>query len=194
MPKELVDEIARHQPPTSIAVSGFRGAVKSGFAAALGHRIVAPVVGIDAFIIDRTMSVYTRWELIDFDRLAQEVLHPFMQGKAVEYGHFNWATNKVGSERKLPRTPRMIVEGVGLFRPSLLKYFSLLVWVDCPLDEAIRRGKKRDREEYNTPHDDTWDGIWRENDVECFNEYRPKEIAHFIISNHDPSSDMNTLP
>ena len=194
VPEQLVESIAELQPPTIIAVSGFGGSGKSSFATALGRRINAPIIGVDAFIIDRTMSQYTRWGFIDFDRLEQEVLRPFVEGKSITYGQFDWAINAIGQRLEVPPASQLIVEGVGLFRPGLLRYFSLLVWVDCPLEEAIRRGKQRDRVEYNNPQDHVWDGIWRENDVECFNEYCPKEIAHFVINNDDDTSNSITLP
>ena len=183
IPEELTATIAGLPPPAVIAVSGFGGAGKSGFARVLGQRTGVPVVGIDSFIIDRTLSRYTRWEIMDFDRLEREVLRPFNEGKPVRYGHFDWRQNAVGEERELPATGQLIVEGVGLFRPGLRRYFSLLVWVDCPAHEATARGKKRDREEYNSPQDEAWEGIWKENDEECYREYRPEEIADFIIDN-----------
>jgi len=120
---------------------------------------------------------------MDFPRLEREVLAPFHEGQSVRYGHFNWLKNMIGETRDLPATKRLIVEGVGLFRPTLLKYFSLMIWVDCPLEESIRRGKKRDREEYQNPQDEAWDGIWKRNDEECFQQFKPKQTAHFIVDN-----------
>ena len=194
LPQQLLERIARLEPPNIIAVSGFGGAGKSSFASMLGSKIVAPVVGIDSFITDRTMSRYARWEIMDFDRLEREVLCPFTEGRLVRYGHFDWGRNAIGEYRELPPTERMIVEGVGLLRPNLLKYFSLSIWVDCPIHEAIKRGKRRDREEYKNPQDEAWDGIWKQNDEECYDAYRPKVTAHCIVSNFDPETNkQNTL-
>jgi uridine kinase len=180
---QLIERIARLEPPSIIAVSGFGGAGKSSFASALGHRIAAPVVGIDSFIIDRNMSQYARWEIMDFARLEREVLRPFRQRQPVQYGHFDWDKNTVGGKRVLPATGSIIVEGVGLFRPDLLPHFALLIWVDCPIQEAIERGKKRDRDEHSNGQDELWDGLWKENDEACYFAYQPKESAHFIINN-----------
>ena len=76
-----------------------------------------------------------------------------------------------------------MVEGVGLFRPVLTRYFSLMVWVECPLEEAIRRGKKRDREVYNQPPDEAWDGVWRRNDEEYARSCQPAKIADAVYDN-----------
>lgn len=184
VPGLLLEKIAQLEPPTVIAVSGFGGAGKSSFAAALGSKISAPVVGLDAFIIDRSLARYTHWEIVDFVRLEREVLRPFVEGKSLRYRQFDWGKNRVDKSRELPAAKTIIVEGVGLFRPSLRRYFSLMVWVDCPLHEAIRRGKQRDQD----AHDGSWDGVWKENDEQCFDEYRPKEIAHLVIDNSPPET------
>ncbi|TSC61399.1 MAG: hypothetical protein Athens041674_789 [Parcubacteria group bacterium Athens0416_74] len=85
--------------------------------------------------------------------------------------------------REVPSTNTLIIEGVGLFRPELMKYFAYTIWVDCPLEEAVARGKKRDKDEHHNPQDELWDGIWKKNDIEYFDTYKPNEIADVIISN-----------
>ena len=194
VPEPLLGKISQLEPPAVIAVSGFGGAGKSSFASALGSRISAPVVGLDAFILDNTLTRYTHWNFMDFGRLEREVLLPFTEKRPVCYGRFDWAKNLVGESHELPVSEAMIVEGVGLFRPGLRKYFSILIWVDCPLHEAIRRGKQRDREEYHHPQDEAWDGIWKENDQQCFAAYRPKEVAHFVVNNAGAEFDEPDAP
>ena len=183
IPEQLLQRIALLPAPAIIGVSGFGGAGKSSVASLLGGRIDAPVVGVDSFFKDRTISHYTHWEIVDFQRLEREVLQSFIERKSVRYGHFDWGMNTIGASRDVPVTDRLIVEGVGLFRPALLGYFALMIWVDCPLPEAIKRGKKRDREEYNNPQDEAWDGIWKRNDEEYFHKFNPKSTAHFILDN-----------
>jgi uridine kinase len=198
IPEQLVQRIALLQSPAIIAISGFGGAGKSSVASTLGSKIGAPIVCTDSFISDRTLSNYDYWGNKDFQRLEREVLSPFMEGKSVRYGHLDWGKNVIGETRDLPLTERMIVEGVGLFRPTLRHYLSFMIWVDCPMPEAIRRGKKRDREEYNHQPDEAWDGIWKRNDEEYFNQFKPKEAAHFIIDNFaattaEPNGAPNAL-
>ena len=177
----LLEKIARLRQPVVVGVSGYGGAGKSTFAAKLGQMMGAPVIGLDSFIISRTPSEYAHWEIIDFARLKREVLEPFTAGQRVRYGHFDWIQNQINGLRELPPTGGLIVEGVGLFRPALLKYFALLIWLACPIEEAIRRGKRRDREEYNNPQEESWDGIWKRNDEQCYRDYQPEKIADFVI-------------
>jgi len=147
--------------PRLIGVSGFGGSGKSTFAKALGHVINAPVVSIDSFQKDALRDTpYRLWEMMDFARLEEEVLKPFPQ-----------------------TTDQLIVEGVGLFRPELSKYWAFKVWMDCPLETAILRGKKRDREEHKNPKDEYWDGIWKDNDLQYLETFRPKEAADLLVPN-----------
>ena len=183
LPEAILQDIASLPPRSVVVVSGFGGAGKSTVAAHLGQALGLPVVGVDEFIIDRTLSDYHRWELMDFARLEREVIVPFLLGRLVRYKVFDWKANTPRTERELPAADRLLIEGVGLFRPALLRHFALKIWVDCPLEEAIGRGKRRDRDVYHHPHDETWDGIWKRNDQECFDAFQPLATADRILPN-----------
>ena len=62
-----------------------------------------------------------------------------------------------------------------------MKFFSCTIWIDCPIQEAVERGKRRDREEYNHPQDEYWDSIWKKNDLQCFEEFSPKANVDFVV-------------
>lgn len=182
--KELIRRAKSLPNPAIIAISGFGGAGKSTLAIELGIRMCIPVIGIDSFIIDLAITNYSNWKLIDFSRLEREVLIPFLKGDAtICYGQFDWNSNSVRHTTQVSHTGLIIVEGVGLFRPGLIKYFPLRIWIDCSIEEAIKRGKKRDRETYKNPQDDNWDGIWRRNDEEYWIASNPREVANFIVEN-----------
>ena len=184
MNPSLLERLRSVPSPAIIAIPGFGGAGKSTLAAEIGRHLDAPVIGVDSFIRDRHLTEYTHWDLVDYERLDREVLVPFSTGRTpTKVGHFDWHTNQVTTYRALPDSSRIVVEGVGLFRPSLTRYFSLTIWIECPLDEAIRRGKKRDREVYDNPQDENWDGVWRRNDEEYERLYQPARIADAIHDN-----------
>mgnify|MGYP003402706914 FL=1 len=179
-----IDTITALPSPTIVAISGFGGSGKSTFAKLLGDALDAPVIGVDSFMKDRTIDKYALWEIMDFDRLTKEVLIPFhAEAKPITYGHFDWKSNEVAEQREVSNKGVLIIEGVGILRTSLLKYFSYSIWVDCPIEEAIARGKKRDRAVHHNPQDELWDGIWRNNDLEYFSTFSPKEVADLIIDN-----------
>ena len=111
-------------------------------------------------------------------------MQPFHEGRnSITYGHVDWDHNRVEQIITVNHDGVLIVEGVGLLRPELLGYLSIKVWIHSRLDEAIRRGKRRDREEYHSPNDEKWDGIWKQNDIECFEQFRPLDMADFVVDN-----------
>jgi uridine kinase len=185
IPQEIIARIQSAKTPLIIGVSGFGGAGKSSFAKTLGAAIAAPVVGVDSFQKDGAFDTnFSLWEIMDFARLEKEVLQPFAAGEQViRYGHFNTPTASIAETREIENTSRLVVEGVGLFRPELAHYFGLKIWVDCPMDAAIARGKRRDREEYGNPTDELWDTIWKKNDEEYLEQYKPKDAADFVFTN-----------
>lgn len=184
VPQEIIDKIESLNTPAIIAVSGFGGSGKTTFANMLGNAVYAPVIGVDSFYKDKTLSGYSVWEVIDFERLENEVLKPYTTGKnPIHYGHFDWGRNSVVEMREVHHEGCIIIEGVGLFRPNLLKYFAYTIWVDCPIEEAIERGKRRDREEYKNPQDEFWEGIWKKNDLEYLQAFKPKEMANSVVVN-----------
>ncbi|MCG3774209.1 MAG: hypothetical protein JW395_1026 [Nitrospira sp.] len=127
---------------------------------------------------------YSNWDIIDFARLESDVLVPFLAGNAtIKYGHFDWSANAMGEIQEIAHDGLLIVEGVGLFRPDLNRYLGYKIWVDCPIEEAILRGKKRDREEYKNPQDESWDGIWKRNDAEYLDAFKPQQAADWIFDN-----------
>lgn len=184
-PSDIIKHVESLTPPAIIAVSGFGGSGKSTISKKLSECLdKAPVVCVDSFFIDNTTTVYSLWDIMDFDRLTNEVLIPFSLGKEIiSYGHYDWGNNSIKHQISVPKSKYLIVEGVGLFRPELLEFFDYKIWIDCPIDMALERGKQRDQVLYDDSQEEKWDGIWKENDLQCFNTYKPKEIADLIVNN-----------
>lgn len=165
-----------------IAISGFGGSGKSTYAQKISLQLGAPVIDIDTFCKDATLDKYDHWNLIDYQRLEKEILIPYSNGfKMLTYSVFNWSKNSIVNQTTVSFKDSIIVEGVGLFRPELLKYFNQKIWIDRSIDESIKLGKKRDEEEYGLKPNPQWDGLWRTNDLECFKSYNPMDIADKII-------------
>jgi uridine kinase len=179
IPKDVIEKIKQLLAPAIVAISGFAGSGKSTAAHMWGDLLRAPVVCIDHFGIDRIIENYTYWNGMAFGRLEKEVLIPFLQGEnPVIYGH---GTNYVVKAVEVSHNGLLIIEGVGLFRLELLKYFAYKIWIDCPQEIARERGKKRDQERRGNQRDPEWDakwnGPWKRNDEEYFSTYKPKEQA-----------------
>ena len=184
IPESLLNTIRTLKRPIIVAVSGLGGAGKSSFANKLAERLSAPVVGVDSFQKKGAFDIdFSLWEIMNYSRLEREVLVPFLKGENVSYGHFDASQEAVSHKVEVANAGLLIVEGVGLFRPELLKYFSYKVWVETPMEEAIVRGKKRDREVHQNPQDENWDGVWKKNDFEYLQTFKPQEAADFVFHN-----------
>jgi len=184
LPQEIIEKIKSLITPTIIAVSGFGGSGNSTVATNLSELLNAPLIGIDQFMKDRDDESYSCWNGMDFNRFENEVLIPFTKSmNPISYGHWDHGTNTIIKNIEVLHKDVLILEGVGLFRPELMKYFSYTIWVDVPQEEAMRRGKKRDREVYDNPQDEKWDGIWKRNDTEYFSTYKPDKSANHVFRN-----------
>jgi len=181
--KEIIDDISILEKPAIIGISGFGGSGKSTLAKKLALQLKASCIGIDSFCKSTKSIEYQFWDIFDFTRLRVEVLEPyFSEVSKISYGEFNWEENKVTNKSTIPTNELLIIEGVGIFRPEIIKYFTYSIWIDCSIDIAIERGKKRDKEEYGVNQDNNWDGIWKRNDLQCYYEFSPIKKADSIIN------------
>lgn len=185
LPEDLITKIKNLQTPAIIAISGFGGSGKSSIAKDLGKLLNASVIGVDSFQKPGAFDTeYKLWEIMDFSRLEKEVLQPFLNNEPnIKYGHFDPGQNIISEIREVENKEYLIIEGVGLFRTQLIKYFTFKIWIDVSLDIATTRGKKRDRE-YGGPTDQLWDGIWKNNELQYIKEFDPKSVADYIIKNN----------
>lgn len=179
---DVISEIKTKNKPVIIMISGFGGAGKSTYSRKLAKELSAPIIGIDSFFKSLEFDKFHLWNSIDYKRFEEEVLKPFIKGsKSISYGEFDWLEKCINKTLSVSASDYIIVEGIGLFRPELMKYYTYKIWIDCPIDVAIERGSRRDRLEYGVNHDYLWNGVWKDNDLECYEVYKPDEIADCLI-------------
>lgn len=187
--QELSSEIKRRAQDRKhflVALSGFGGSGKSTTADALSKSLGdAQTIHLDDFIVNRLSKRSEDWEGFEWDRLIEQVLKPIAEGAdVIEYGVYNWPSNGIIEKRRVILPKYVILEGVGLIRDDLKKYFDVTIWIDVPLAVATERGKRRDVEEYKVPHHaELWDTIWTQNDADYFRKYQPNEKADFLLMN-----------
>jgi uridine kinase len=185
--QSLADSIearAKEKKHTIIALSGFGGAGKSTLARQLMNLLgQAEVVSLDDFILNRLANLSSDWSTgFDWKRLVEQVLQPLSEGKdTITYERYDWSRNEAIDSRTIQLPVYLIVEGVGLLREDLKKYFDITVWINVPLEIASERGKSRDREVYQVDHDALWANLWIPADKGYAEKHRPRENADFLL-------------
>jgi len=132
-----------------VCVDGPAGSGKTTFAASLAARLGdnAAVVHLD--------DLYDGWSGLEgtlWSRLEAQVLEPLRRGFPGRYQRYDWAAGQFDDWVDVPVRPVLVVEGCGSGRREGASLTTLLVWVEAPPDERLRRGLERDGE----PVRDRW--------------------------------------
>lgn len=160
-----------------VGIAGFGGAGKSTLARALAERLPeARRVRGDDFLDPRASRERSDdWAALLRDELGA-VLDELRSGRPAELRPVDWTTGGRQPPRVAPAAPVQLVDAVGLLHPVLLPRLDLTVWVDVPLDEAMARGMRRDRQA-GDDHDALWREVWAPTDRAFAERFRPREAA-----------------
>ncbi|MDA8297339.1 MAG: phosphoglycerate transporter [Actinomycetota bacterium] len=182
----IADRIAEQVMPGRcciVAISGVGGSGKTTLATALGRLVDFGVIGADEFATAAVLERSSDWRGIDRDRLAREVIGPARRGASTltyascrDWEHFSSepATCSVGAG--------LIIEGVGLFHPSLADAFDLALWLDVDLELATARGIARDGTATGSAAEAQWRAVWRANEIDFLTRFDPIGRADLVIS------------
>ena len=168
-----------------IAISGFGGSGKTTVAKEIAELLEdAVVVSLDDFFMDRLKQRSANWASYDWQRLIDQMLRPTKEGAtSISYDVYDWRANRLDPKRELDLPSYVIIEGVGLLQNGMDEYFDHTIWVDVPLEQAIERGKRRDRDQYGVDHDALWEEVWGPNDSDYFHKHLPDQTAEYLVSN-----------
>ena len=92
----------------------------------------------------------------DRERLAAEVLDPLASGRAGRYRRYDWAKDRLAEWHEVPADAVVLVEGVYSSSDLLRGYLDYRIWVDCPYDERLQRGIRRDGERMRAVWVEEW--------------------------------------
>lgn len=146
--------------PKLIAIVGGSGAGKTWLANQL-QQVFGPKVtrlSLDDFYRDRSYLPAKRRAAINFDNpravdwpKLERVLKKFAVGKPVRAPRYDFATHTRAAQGEMVKPNRLIImDGLWLLRrPSVRKFFSCGIFVDCPHQLRLLRRLNRDLAERN---------------------------------------------
>lgn len=141
----LVLDLALARPPTLgsgrlVCIDGPAGSGKSTLADALvGLEPAGRVVHMD--------DLYDGWEGLArvTDQLAGLLL-PLAEGRPGSYRRYDWHAKAYAETVTVEPVPLLVVEGVGSAAAAYSALATVVVWVEAPREQRLRRGLERDGE------------------------------------------------
>ncbi|MFD2091775.1 uridine kinase family protein [Blastococcus deserti] len=157
------------------------------------------VAGRVAALVRRSVVLHTddvAWHHSFFDwadLLRVGVLEPARQGRRVRYRPPAWdERGRPGSIDVPSGCPLVLVEGVGIARRDLRDLVDAVIWVQCDIELAERRGIDRDGGDSQAA--DLW-AEWAAEERPFLADERPWERADVIVAGspvlpHDPDTEL----
>ncbi|TQM37608.1 uridine kinase family protein [Pseudonocardia cypriaca] len=185
----VTEVLAQLRRPRILAVDGRSGGGKTTVA----RRLAAAVPGATVLHTDDVAWYHAFFDWADLMR--DGILAPLHAGEDVAYRPPAWdERGRDGAITASAASPLVVVEGVGIGRRELTRYFDALLWVQTDEDEARRRGLLRD----GADAADVW-AEWQAAEDPFQAEQRPWERAGLIVSGapdvpHDPRSELVVAP
>jgi energy-coupling factor transporter ATP-binding protein EcfA2 len=115
------------------------------------------------------------------DSQLDSVLRPLSSGRSGHYRRYDWFSDAWAETVLVPPCPLLVVEGVGSGAARFDHLRTLLVWIEAPYDERMRRGLDRDGDVF-AAH---WEQ-WARDEEALFTRDRSRERADLVVDGTRP--------
>lgn len=132
---QRVREQASPAAPALLAIDGRCGSGKSTLAMHVAEVFECPVFHLDDFFLPPGMRTKERLsqpgENVHHERFLEEILQPFLAGRAVRFCPFDCTLGAMGSAVKIAPAPFAVVEGSYALHPALRMHYAACVFLTC---------------------------------------------------------------
>jgi uridine kinase len=176
---ERVLDLVRSRPATLgrgrlVSIDGPAGAGKTTLAQEVST--LAP----DAVTVHMD-DLYEGWNgLPDVSRQLAGLLRPLAERLPGSYRRYDWEAAAWAETVTVEPTDLLVLEGVGSGCRMQDDLIGVLVWVEAPYDQRMRRGIERDGEAF-APH---WQA-WAEAEKRLFAQHRTRQRADLVVDGFD---------
>jgi uridine kinase len=109
------------------------------------------------------------------------ILRPLADERPGSYRRYDWVEGAFAEAITVEPCPLLVIEGVGSGAEQIDDLRTLLVWVEAPYDERLRRGLERDGDAF-APH---WEQ-WAREEADLFARERTRERADMHVDGTSP--------
>lgn len=122
-----------------VCIDGPAGSGKTTLATQLALELDAQVVHMD--------DLYEGWEAGPrggATRCAEWIVNPLRAGSDGSYRRYDWDLGVYAEDHRVHRAPIVVIEGCGAAPRTIDQSVALIIWVEAPDAERLRRGLQRD--------------------------------------------------
>lgn len=158
-----------------VCLDGPAGSGKTTWAAAIAA--LAP----GALVIHMD-DVFPGWSgLPRIDEQLHDLLTPLSGGRPGSYRRYDWLAGEFAETVTVEPGPLLLLEGVGSGASRFGALHTVLVWVEAPHHERMRRGIERDGDAF-APY---WEQ-WAADEADLFARERTRERADVVVDGTAP--------
>ncbi len=145
---ELIWEKQRGGARLLVTLDGPCASGKTTLAAKLGGALPAAVAHTDDFVIPHAMKTPERLKVpggnCDAERLAEEIVIPWKQGRSVSYRAYDCMTDRLRGPAVLPEADVLILEGCYANLPVIRAHADICAFLDAPWETRLARLQARE--------------------------------------------------